>query len=132
MREGASARPDPRLWHLALVVALSTGLLATVLLAVNSPVRVLFALLFLLLCPGLGFAGLTQVCTGLAGWTLVVALSLAIDAIVANAMVYAGLWSLRGGMVALVGISLLGVILPFCLPSRMAGIAPLDALDARE
>jgi hypothetical protein len=79
------------------------------------PLRPLLAFWFLLVCPGMAFVRLLRIKEGFAVWTLAIALSLALDAIVAGAMLYAGFWSPTTGLLILVGITLVGVGIQFTL-----------------
>lgn len=78
---------------------------------VAPPLRPFIAFWFLLVCPGMTFIRLLELKEGFAEWTLAIALSLALDAIVAGSMLYAGMWSPNRGLIILIGISLVGVVL---------------------
>jgi hypothetical protein len=78
---------------------------------VAAPIRPVIGFLFLLACPGMAVVGLLRMRDGVAEWTLTVAASLAIDALVAGSMAYARAWSPEGGLVVLVGFSLAGALL---------------------
>lgn len=75
------------------------------------PVRHLISFWFLLVCPGMAYVPLLHIRDGPVEWTLAVALSLALDAIVATLMVYTGNWWTHGGLIVLMAISIGGVAL---------------------
>lgn len=104
----------PWFWPFILwLSALSIGVVTIGDLAF--PLRPLLALWFLLVCPGMAFVRLLRIKEGFGVWTLAIALSLAIDAIVAGAMLYTGVWSPTLGLLILVGITLVGVGIQFLL-----------------
>ena len=78
---------------------------------VDSPIRSVVALWFLFVCPGMAFVRLLRIGDALTELTLAVALSLALDALVAGTMLYAGAWSPRWGLGLLIGMSVVGVAL---------------------
>jgi len=89
--------------------ALAAGLVNFVIPgAMGRPIIVIW---FLFVCPGMvvvRFFGLSE---PIAEWTLAIALSLAIDAIVAGIQLYAGLWSPAGTLGILIGFCLVGMIM---------------------
>jgi len=66
---------------------------------------------FLFLCPGMAFVRLLRVGESLTELTLALALSLAINAIVAITMLYTGTWSPKWGLGIVIGISMCGAAL---------------------
>ena len=99
---------SPWLWPLIILIS-ATGAGLVTFVAIDSPVRPLIALWFLCACPGMAFVRLLRIGEGLVGFTLAIALSLALDAIVAGTMLYAGVWSPKWGLVVLIGMSMGGV-----------------------
>lgn len=87
---------------------------------VSSPLRPLVTFWFLLVCPGMAFVRLLKLREGFAEWTLAVALSLALDALVAITLLYAGMWSPYWGLVLLIGITLVGVVIQVIVADRRA------------
>ena len=84
------------LWSLVIVAsAIGAGL--AVVSDMGSPIRPVIAFWFLLICPGMAIVHLLRVGDRAAEVTLAVALSIAIDTIVAEAMILTGLWSPKGG-----------------------------------
>jgi hypothetical protein len=98
------------LW-LAVVLVSALAAAAVGLFGAVTPLRPLIIFWFLLICPGMALIRLLRLENLGAEWTLAVALSLALDAIVAAGMVYAGGWSPAGGLVTLIAISLGGAAL---------------------
>ncbi len=82
----------------------------------QTPLRPLLALWFLLVCPGMAFVGLLRLHDRLVELTLAIALSLALDALVAGAMLYTGAWSPEGSLAILIGLSAVGALLQLAVP----------------
>ena len=78
----------------------------------------MIALWFLLVCPGMAFARLLRIRDRVREWTLAVALSLVLETILATTMVYARLWSPKGGLGVLMGLSTIGAILQILVAGR--------------
>lgn len=96
-------------WPVIIVAsALGTGLATFRDAAAARPA---LSLWFLLICPGMAFVRLLRLNDAIAQLTLAVALSLALDTIVAVAMLYAGLWSPKGILSVVIALSLLGAAL---------------------
>jgi hypothetical protein len=76
-----------------------------------TPLRPVIALWFLLIIPGLAFVRLLQIGEYFIEIPLALALSLAIDAIVAGVMLYAGAWSPKGILAVLLWVSIVGAVL---------------------
>jgi hypothetical protein len=77
----------------AILLISAAAVEATIYHNVPLPVRPIVILWFLLICPGMAFVQLLQIKDALHEMVLAVALSLAIDVIVAMVILYAGLWS---------------------------------------
>jgi hypothetical protein len=93
-----------RLWSVAILgsaVAAAVGSLAPP----GEPLRMLVESWFLLVCPGMAIVRLLRLQDGLAEWCLAVALSLTLDALVPDVMVYAGVWSPDAALASLVVLS---------------------------
>jgi hypothetical protein len=84
------------------VFATATGL--------GSPARPAIVFSFLLVCPGLAFVRLLRIQGPLIELTLAIALSIALDVIVAEAMVLTRQWSPELGVTALAGLSVTGAV----------------------
>ncbi len=76
-----------------------------------STMRRALVLWFLFICPGMAFVRLLRLNDGIAQLTLAIALSLALDTIVAGSMLYAGVWSPKGILSIVIALSLLGAAL---------------------
>ena len=88
-----------------IIWALATSTVAAA--GAGNPLRSALVLPFLCAGPGLALVPLLRI-GGLAGLTLAVGISLAIDALLPTAMIYAGLWSPDATLAVLVVLSLLG------------------------
>ncbi len=87
--------------------ALAAG--AVVTFGVGNPYRSALVLPFLCAGPGLALVPLLRI-AGWTGLTVAVGLSLALDALVPTAMIYAGTWSPDGTFAILVALSILGAM----------------------
>jgi hypothetical protein len=95
-----------------VIIGLSAIALAVLMFGNHqSPARQLFALFFLLFCPGMAVVRLVRLPDGWSELTIGVALSLALDALVSGTMIYAGAWSPTGAFVILAGVTMAGVML---------------------
>jgi hypothetical protein len=63
--------------------------------------------------------------------TLAVALSLALDALVAGTMLYTGVWSPPWGLMLLICISVVGVTLQFVIEGASAVVLPVGIVTRR-
>jgi hypothetical protein len=84
------------------------------------PLRSLVESWFLLVCPGMALVRLLRLGSPLAEWCLAVALSLALDALLPDVMVYAGVWSTRWALMGLIGLSLMAASLRLVRRSAFA------------
>jgi hypothetical protein len=75
------------------IVALASGSALCILTDIGSPIRPAVTSTFLLICPGLACTRLLRIQPAMVEATVAVAISLAIDALIAECMVYARLWS---------------------------------------
>ncbi len=100
----------PWFWPVLIILSGALALYVTQR-EIDSPLRPVITLWFLLVCPGMAFVRLLRLGDRFAEWSLSIALSLALAAIVAMQMVYTGLWSPQWGLAALVVVSLVGAIL---------------------
>lgn len=97
----------------AIVLFSTLAVALAVFGGVGSPWRPLVVFWFLLVCPGMALVGLFLPRDGVATVTLALALSIALDTLIAMALLYAGYWSPRAGLVVLIAITLVGVVLQF-------------------
>jgi hypothetical protein len=98
------------LWSM-IVLALTLSFGIVMFAGLESPLRPLLALAFLSLCPGMAFIRLLRLDDPIAEVTLAVALSVALDTLVAGSMVYAGTWSAEVILGVLITLSLIGLAL---------------------
>jgi hypothetical protein len=102
-------RWPPWLWPVIIIVSTMGVGLAT-FEDVHSPIRPVIALWYLLVCPGMAVVRLVPIRGELAVLTLAIALSLALDTIVAGTLLYARIWSPLGSLGVLMYISLAGSV----------------------
>jgi len=101
-------------------VATGSALLAVaaVLGDVGSPVQPALVLWFVLVCPGLPLAGLTHPSSVPFCLTFSVAVSCALAALVAQAMLYAGVWNPLTGLVVLAELTVVGCAIDLAVDVR--------------
>jgi hypothetical protein len=110
-------------WPLVLLLsALAAG--AAALALPGTALCVVVILWFLLVCPGMTVVRCLNLKEAATEWMLAIALSLAIDAIVAAIALYAGVWFPLGILEALIDICIIGVIARFLLPGTGATALP--------
>jgi hypothetical protein len=91
-------------WFWPLVILISTGASWLFYASGNEGgVRAAVLLWFLFVCPGLAVVGLLGIAEPITKWTIVIALSIALDLVVTVTMLYANLWSIPAGL-ALLGL----------------------------
>ena len=79
------------------------------LLQAVTPLRVVAGFWFLLVCPGMAYVRLLRVKAVFFEWVLAIALSIAIDTTVAQALLVTGNWSSRIALIVVIVVSLIGV-----------------------
>jgi hypothetical protein len=99
------------IWWPIIIIASAIGAGLTMVGNIGLPIRPIITFWFLLICPGMAFVRLLHIEERLTELTLAIALSIATDTIVAETMLYAGVWSPQWGLVVLIGISIAGVVL---------------------
>jgi hypothetical protein len=120
----AGASPRGR-WLWPAIIGLSAVAVGLATLAgVQGPVRAGLALWFLLICPGLALVRLLRLDDTVFELTLGVALSLALDTLVAGGLLYAGAWSPAGALAVLIAISVAGALLQLALARQGARPVP--------
>lgn len=98
-------------WLWPAISILSAGATIFVTLVVPaSPLRSLVVMWFLCVCPGIAPVRLLRFHEPVVEWTLVVALSFALDALVGGIQLYAGRWSPTLTLEILIALSLAGAI----------------------
>ncbi len=110
-------------WPLIIAVsAIGVGL--AVLIDLGPPIRPLVAFWFLLVCPGMAFVRLLDIDEWITEWTMAIALSLALDALVAAIMVVTKTWSPAWALFVLIWVSLTGAVLQLVRYIPRSGGAP--------
>jgi len=98
-------------WLWPTIIILSAGAASLVTFVIPaSPMRPIVVMWFLFICPGIALVRLLHLNEPVVEWTLAIALSFAIDAIVAGIQLYAGRWSPTLTLELLIALSLAGVI----------------------
>lgn len=99
-----------------LLLASVVGLGAALAAGGSSAPRTVLALWFLLACPGLALAPLIRLPDTLGMVTVAITLSIAIDTIVACALLYSGAWSAVAGYAILAAITIAGAAWQMAVP----------------
>lgn len=102
-----SSRP----WDTIIVLSAFAAILAA-WLAVPQPARWVLVGWFLVVCPGMALVRLLRLEERTAEWMLAVAVSLSLDMVVGEAMVYAGMWSPLAGLLLIACVTSLAVAIP--------------------
>jgi hypothetical protein len=99
-------------WVWSVVIMLSAvGAGVVNALNVHVSIRAPIVLWFLFICPGMAYVRLLRLKQYLVEWVLAIALSLALDLIVASMLLYAGRWSPSWALLILIGLSSVGALL---------------------
>jgi hypothetical protein len=93
-------------------VIMSSALAAAYLVAADvvQPVRAMVLFWFLLVCPGMAFVRLLRLTNPVHEWLLAIFLSLCLDLLVAEILIYAGVWSARNTLMILGLLCACGVL----------------------
>ena len=78
---------------------------------IGGPLRPILIFTFLRICPGMAFVRLLHIQNPLSELTIAIGLSLTIDTIIAEIMIYSEIWSPKLGLAALICISTVGALL---------------------
>jgi hypothetical protein len=111
-----SARRAP--WAVVAVAAVAAP--AAALAGAPAVVRIPVVLLFLLLGPGMAFVPFLDLGDPVAELTVAVGISVAVDLVVAMAMLYAGAWSPAATLVVLAAVALCGAVVQRVKEARAA------------
>jgi hypothetical protein len=107
-------------WLWPTIIILSAGAASLVTFVIPaSPMRPIVVMWFLFTCPGITPVRLLRLHEPVVEWTLAIALSFAIDAIVAGTQLYVGRWSPTLTLEIVIALSLAGVIIQ--LTTRHSG-----------
>ena len=99
-------------WLWPTIIILSAGAASLVTFVIPaSPMRPIVVMWFLFICPGIAPVRLLRLNEPVVEWTLAIALSYAMDAIVAGIQLYVGRWSPTLTLEIVIALSLAGVII---------------------
>lgn len=107
------------LWPVILILSMIAAALVTFVMPTMAATPAI-VMWFLFVCPGMALVRALHLGERMIGWTLAVALSLSVDAIVVAIFLYAHFWSLPGMMSVLLAITLLGTCAQLIRPYRSA------------
>lgn len=99
----------PWLWPVIIVLSALAAVLATVVVP-DTPVGLIIVMWFVFVCPGMMLVRFLRLNEPVVEWVLALALSFAIDAIVAGILIYTGRWSPTGILAILIRFSVVGEI----------------------
>ena len=120
-------RPD-RVWPVAIMLSAAfVGALAVG--GAGPPLRPIATLGFLAVCPGMAIIRLLQLEDVLTELTLAVALSIALDSLVAGTMLYVGRWSPSWALGLLLAVSVIGAACQL-RPARLGSSTAAGSTDA--
>jgi len=112
-----SMKRPPWIWPtIILLSAIAVGIVT--FSNSTSPARPFIALWFLCICPGMAVVPLLRLREGFIEVTLAIALSFAIDTVVALTMLYTELWLPKWGLAAVICLSIVGAALQMVLAYR--------------
>lgn len=94
-----------------VIIASAAGAGLSMVSHLGLPIRPIITFWFLLVCPGMALIPLLHIEEHWIEFIAAIALSLALDALVSQAMLLARIWSPQWGLVALIGVSLGGAVL---------------------
>lgn len=90
-----------------LIIFVTTSILIISILT-KSFLQPAVTFIFLLICPGMALVLLLNINDFWAELSIALALSISLSAFVAEVMLLSGLWSPRGGLMLLIGLTILG------------------------
>lgn len=106
-------------WLWPMIVLFSTIAVALAVFALPAmPLRPLIVMWFLFVCPGMTIVQLFLSVEPVVMWTLALALSFSVDALVAGIQVYTGHWSPPATLIVLMVFCLIMVIVQIVRPQR--------------
>lgn len=115
----------------AVVVASAAAVAAASILQVGPPLRPIAAFWFLLVCPGMAFVPLLPIRDRLVQFGFAVALSIGLDGLVSETMLYSRAWSYQGQLAVLIGICLIGTMIQIRRVLRRTTTASAGELSRR-
>jgi len=99
------------MWWPRIIILSAIGTMLAVVSNVGSPLQPALVFWFVLVCPGMAVTRLLRIKDGVVEMTVAIALSIALDTIVAEAMVLTAKWSPDWGLLVLAGFSVAGAVL---------------------
>ena len=116
-------------WLMPVMITIS-ALFASICVFGNiqSPMRFLVVLWFLLVCPGMPFIELLEINDKFTVWTLAVALSLAIDTAISLIVLYLDQWSVELIVGILAAVTLSGIALQVWKSRKLFGLGSSNAV----
>ena len=95
------------LWPIIIVVS-AIGAGVAMFLNIGTPIRTVISFWFLLICPGMAYVQLLDIKELLTELVLAIALSIALNTIIAEVLVLANIWSPFRGLLVLIAICVAG------------------------
>ncbi len=98
-------------WWPIIIIVSAIGAGVAAFLDIGAPIQTVIGFWFLLICPGMAYVRLLEIKEFFTELVLAVTLSIAINTIVSQVLVFANLWSPMAGLLVLIDISSVGCIL---------------------
>jgi len=119
-----------RSWSWPMIIICSTIVGGCVyFMGADIVLRPILMMWFLFVCPGMTLVRFLRLSEPLVEWTLALALSFSIDAILAGIQVYTGLWSPPGTLSILIGLCLGGSFAQLLFQIQLANHNPGRSLS---
>jgi hypothetical protein len=117
------------LWPTIIMLSvIASGLITFVI--PDTPLRPIVVMWFLFICPGMVLVRFLHLYEAIVEWTLALALSFVIDAIVAGIQLYAGRWSPTATLIILMGLSIVCAFMQLItLPGQSKARAPISFIE---
>jgi hypothetical protein len=120
-------------WLWPTIITISAAAIGVLVFGdIDSPIRPLVALWFLIFCPGVALVRLLRLQEVWAEFTMAAAVSLSLDVGVASMLLYSGYWSPKLGLAILISVSLLGAVLQLRKPLVRSARVFAGGLTGRE
>jgi len=129
LQEKKAREAFPWLWPVILVLSAGAACLAAVVIP-DTPMGLVIIMWFLFVCPGMALVRLLRLNEPVMEWVLALALSFAIDGIIAGILIYAGAWSPTRTLALVVGVCVAGALgagLIYQAPTMYPSASPLAA-----
>lgn len=109
LREKKARESLPWLWPVILVLSAIAACLAVAIIP-DTPVELVIIMWFLFVCPGMTFVRFLRLQEPVMEWVLALALSFAIDGLIAGILIYTGVWSSARTLAIVVGVCVAGAL----------------------